>query len=70
MKEFSKIGDYHVKDAVARLEVEAVKETLNNLPTASGSLPEVTEADNGKFLRVSGGVWVAEAVATVETTEF
>lgn len=70
MKEFSKIGDYHVKDAVARLEIEEVKETLNNLPTASGSLPEVTTADNGKFLRVVDGVWVAEAVSTAETTEF
>ena len=30
----------------------------------------VTEADNGKFLRVAGGVWAAEAVPSAEEASF
>ena len=33
-------------------------------------LPAVTEADNGKFLRVAGGVWAAEAVPSAEEASF
>lgn len=33
-------------------------------------LPAVTEADDGKFLRVAGGVWAAEAVPSAEEASF
>lgn len=33
-------------------------------------LPKVTEADDGKFLRVSNGKWDAEAVPNAEDGEF
>ena len=33
-------------------------------------LPAVTEADNGKFLRVSGGTWAAETLDYAEEEEF
>jgi hypothetical protein len=33
-------------------------------------LPEVTAADNGKFLRVVNGVWAAEAVQSAEGVSF
>ena len=32
--------------------------------------PAVTEGDNGKFLRVAGGGWAAEAVASAEEASF
>lgn len=33
-------------------------------------LPAVTEADDGKFLRVAGGVWAAETVPSAEEASF
>ncbi len=33
-------------------------------------LPTVTTADNGKFLRVSDGVWVAESIPNAEEASF
>lgn len=72
MKEFSKIGEYHVKDTQARQEIEEVKETLNNLPTSSNPLPEVSVDDNGKVLQVVNGLWGKGALpeATKETWTF
>lgn len=64
MKEFSKLGDYYVKDAQARedvegikADVETVKESLANIPTSVNPLPEVSVVDNGKVLTVVDGVW-------------
>lgn len=37
---------------------------------AAEALPAVTEADNGKFLRVSGGVWAAERLECAEGVEY
>lgn len=71
MKEFSKIGEYAVKDAQARsgieelgLALEEVKESIGNLPTTSSGLPAVSEADNGKVLQVVGGKWSKSALPT------
>lgn len=38
--------------------------------TGSDILPTVTEADDGKFLRVSGGVWTAERLTYAEGEEY
>ena len=71
MKEFSKIGEYAVKDAQARegveelgLALEEVQERIDNLPSVSGALPEVSTADNGKVLQVVGGKWSKSALPT------
>lgn len=36
----------------------------------TSALPEVTEEDNGKFLRVVDGVWTATIIQEAETVEF
>ena len=49
-----------------------VKETINedSIPS-SVKLPTVTDADAGKFLRVSAdGKWVAESIANAEEASF
>lgn len=37
---------------------------------ARSGLPEVSVADNGKFMRVSNGAWAAETVPNAEDGEF
>jgi hypothetical protein len=71
MKEFIKIGDYYVKDAQARagieelgLALEEVQERIDNLPSVSGALPEVSTADNGKVLQVVDGKWSKATLPT------
>jgi hypothetical protein len=71
MKEFSKIGDYYVKDAQAREDIEALreeveglKETSPNAPSVVNPLPTVSTADNGKVLQVVDGKWAKSALPT------
>lgn len=37
---------------------------------ATSGLPEVSVADNGKFMRVSNGAWAAETVPNAEEASF
>lgn len=65
------------KGAVGQiLEVETVDENGKPLsyktvekPTTGDTLPEVTEADNGKHLVVEGGAWVAKEVEATGGSE-
>ena len=43
-------------------------EWINATPVAE--LPAVTSDDNGKFLRVSNGIWTAETVPSAESEEY
>ena len=38
--------------------------------TPDTTIPEVTEADNGKFLRVVNGVWTAASISNFEEVRF
>lgn len=57
MKEFSKIGEYVVKDAQARESIEELGKRLDE--GVNGGLPSVSVEDNGKVLKVVGGEWKA-----------
>lgn len=48
---------------------EQLDAALANL-AAGGTLPAVTDADDGKFLRVEGGVWAAVALPDAEEVAF
>ena len=50
-------------------KAEMVADVIAAIPGGGGGsgLPEVTAADNGKFLRVVGGVWAAEAILGEDT---
>ena len=52
-------------------KAEMVADVIAAIPGGGGSgLPEVTAADNGKFLRVVGGVWAAAIVPNGEEMKF
>lgn len=52
-------------------KAEMVADVIAAVPGGGGSgLPEVTAADNGKFLRVVGGVWAAAIVPNGEEMKF
>jgi hypothetical protein len=58
-------GDpYELTDAD---KLEIVNAVLDAIPN---ELPEVAEADNGKFLMVSEGTWAAVAVPSAEEAVF
>ena len=47
-------------------QIEELAEAINKLEqTGNKMLPEVTKADNGKFLRVVNGLWAAAALTDV-----
>ena len=52
------------KDPITK-EVQSVISTVT-----SSSLPEVTYADDGKILRVVGGMWMAVYLPNAESDEF
>jgi len=56
-------SDWNQADSTA---VDYVK----NKPTIPDGLPEVAQADNGKFLRVVNGEWVAQAVVNASGVGF
>lgn len=50
---------------------EAIGDVRNNQAEWSKKeLPDVTTADNGKFLRVVGGTWAAETINDAEGVSF
>lgn len=52
-------------------KAEMVADVIAAIPGGGGSgLPEVTAADNGKFLRVVGGAWAAAVVPNGEEMKF
>lgn len=53
-------------------KAEMVADVIAAIPGGGGGsgLPEVTAADNGKFLRVVGGVWAAAIVPNGEEMKF
>ena len=54
-------------------KAEIVADVIAAIPGGGGGgsgLPEVTAADNGKFLRVVGGVWAAAVVPNGEEMKF
>ena len=52
-------------------KAEIVADVIAAIPGGGGSgLPEVTAADNGKFLRVVGGAWAAAVVPNGEEMKF
>ena len=52
-------------------KAEIVADVIAAIPGGGGSgLPEVTAADNGKFLRVVGGAWAAAIVPNGEEMKF
>ena len=51
--------------ASAQAAAQSARDARQAAESLTG-LPAVTEADNGKFLRVAGGVWAAEAVPSAE----
>lgn len=53
-------------------KAEIVADVIAAIPGGGGGsgLPEVTAADNGKFLRVVGGVWAAAIVPNGEEMKF
>ena len=55
---------YEVVDAQARKDINNIK---NN---GAGGLPEVSASDNGKFLRVVDGAWIADSIAEAEGVSF
>lgn len=64
--------DETLKEAGKAADAAAVGAAVNELKTEIDDLlPDVTEADAGKFLRVSSaGVWAAETVASAEGASF
>jgi hypothetical protein len=59
--------------------INELKNRVDNIGSGGGSgggtevvsgLPTVSEADNGKFLRVVNGAWAAATVDSAETAEF
>ena len=62
---FSKLGQVDESAAAAAASAQAAAQSARDT-----GLPAVTEADNGKFLRVAGGVWAAEAVPSAEEASF
>ena len=70
---FSKLGQVDESAAAAAASAQAAAQSARDARQAAESLtglPAVTEADNGKFLRVAGGVWAAEAVPSAEEASF
>lgn len=77
---FSKLGQVDESAAAAQsaqaaaaASAQAAAQSARDARQAAESLtglPAVTEADNGKFLRVAGGVWAAEAVPSAEEASF
>ena len=52
-------------------KAEIVADVIAAIPGGGGSgLPEVTAADNGKFLRVVEGAWAAAVVPNGEEMKF
>ena len=62
---FAKLGQVDSAQAAA----QSARDARQAAESLTG-LPAVTEADNGKFLRVAGGVWAAEAVPSAEEASF
>ena len=70
---FAKLGQVDESAAAAAASAQAAAQSARDARQAAESLtglPAVTEADNGKFLRVAGGVWAAEAVPSAEEASF
>ena len=70
---FVKLGQVDESAAAAAASAQAAAQSARDARQAAESLtglPAVTEADNGKFLRVAGGVWAAEAVPSAEEASF
>ena len=55
--------------AVSNIDT-AEAEAIENIRVTTGVLPEVTTSDNGKFLRVVNGAWVAASVSSAEGVGF
>ena len=70
---FAKLGQVDESAAAAAARAQAGPQSPRDARQAAASLPAlagVSEADNGKFLRVAGGVWAAEAVPSAEEASF
>ena len=69
---FQEAGTYFISSPelfVARIEIESIKQLDKKF--IPSELPEVTNKDSGKFLRVSvDGKWEAEAIANAEEASF
>lgn len=58
-------------DNIARgMAAKALENQGGGGGTGGSSLPEVTTADNGKFLRVVEGQWAASTVPNAEEASF
>lgn len=57
-------------DQTARTNASSAVTTANAAATNANRLPAVSSADNGKFLRVSGGAWTAVVVSSAEGVSF
>ena len=62
-------GNAQSAAASAQAAAQSARDARQAAESLTG-LPAVTEADNGKFLRVAGGVWAAEAVPSAEEASF
>lgn len=59
-----------ITEAVKGMVLTAGKDDLPVWREAPSGTPEVTAADNGKFLRVVNGAWAAETVQSAEGVSF
>lgn len=57
-------------DNIARGMAAKALENQGGGGTGGSSLPEVTTADNGQFLRVVNGAWSASTVPNAEEASF
>lgn len=60
--------DYFTPDEVQEIARQAAE--LVEVPEVESGLPSVTEDDNGKFLRVTDGVWAAVDIPSAEGGSF
>lgn len=60
--------DYGTPDELAEIARQAAE--MVEVPEAESGLPPVTADDNGKFLRVTDGVWSAVAIPSAEGGSF
>lgn len=52
------------------MDFKGFKKPDGSVATVPEELPHVTASDDGKFLRVDSGVWVAQNVPAAETNSF
>lgn len=62
---------FKIGDGVRNPDTGKVEGTnVNDLPFAANTLPIVTEADNGAFLRVINGAWGIATISSAEEVGF